>query len=547
MPHNWTTTWTWINAEVNSLRFEFLLTVGQSKNPDPAYLREFVSNAIQLHELTRDHADAAIATLATLLCAALMRWHEVDPSGGHLLEATVLMEWYAAKDIYQAQVLLVCLYTELGLYSKAMLWYEILSIKELQHETFSHILLPRISVGRPFACSSRKSAYSDASELLSSALAMYPKNLNYLATFSKSIVDNGRSDMLLDLQDLRQSLDQSITRKILMLEQRRIQRFTNRAPQKPLEQAVYQRWQKDLKDNRDYKTTVNLEAGQAYLDALFPSAWQAPNEKWILYSLWIEETWSLLQNTQSLVKPFVLENQQCLQAVSGDSCLVYTEEALIGFWEALGVATALGAAAESATSSSQKLDSGFADFVDQLGASLSSLQVSPPWLRSVTRSRSQSPLKDHWSAPLQDNQSVMRLSSAQPASWAPPVLEPQIDLRDMPTSGRIQSIYLLLDYLRAVNLFIKTFSKKPTTKTALPKSKVDPLLTQIQEMFNELRKYAMAQRAKVNHATVLHSLETSAVAGECSVRLNDHVSSVCDSAIDTWDGVLRVVLDAPTY
>jgi len=487
----------WLNAEVNSLKFEYLLTAGQNQNVDPLYLRELVSNALRLHELQET---PVMTTLATLLCAALIRWHELDPSGGHLLEATAILETYARNDDYQAKVLLVYLYTELGLYSNAILYYDELSIKELQLETFSHSLLPRISIGRPFIGSSlTKPAYRNAADLIDQAMNMYISNKNKTATFSKSLISSDRPDMILELQDLRRTLIRSITLRITLLEDRRVRRFTNRPQMKNQRPRTYETWQQDLVDNRDYRTTANLEAGDKFLDSKFLNVRRAPNTKWLLYNLLIEETWSWLQNVDHIVQPFMADHVDLLNELGEDSSLTTMEHSLMPFWKCLGALTMCGKYAVLW----QKLDPVFVSYLDLLEHSF-----------------------------------IPTLPISQ-------VLDSKPDPAGPPTAILIQSIYLLFDYLRALNLFLNTYSKQKTTQSVLPKSRAQPMLSQVQKLFNELQKYAKKQRADLNTNTISAAITKSVVAGQVNVA--DHTKLVLDSATDTWDGVLKVQLDAPTY
>jgi len=218
----------WINAETNALKFEYLLTVGLLQPPNTEFLQAFVRNALNLWRLGL-RQQLYTPDLPILICSALIRYHEVDPDSRHLLQAAYILEKAAKDNNAQAKVLLVYIYGELGLFSRAIRRYQDLSIKEMQHDTFGHALMTRISIGHPFGPHSRMDDYGDVSSMIGRAFFSMRDTSQKIMETQIQIADNGRSDLLLELAELRDSLDFSISHRIMYLEQRRLGRLTNRA------------------------------------------------------------------------------------------------------------------------------------------------------------------------------------------------------------------------------------------------------------------------------------------------------------------------------
>jgi len=217
----------WLAEEINALKLEYLLTIGNAEYPSEQYLRPFIRNAIRLLKLAEKN-DESDPELPLLIASALTRYHQIDPLGPHLLTAVYILEEGAHVDMYKNKVLLVYILSELGLYTKANEWYQNLSVKEMQHETFSQSFLTRISTGCPWAPHMKTSEYADPYGLVQKALQMYDNTDRRLYETQQNILDNGRADMLFDLDNLRRTLRHSLNRRVMLLESSRIARFTNR-------------------------------------------------------------------------------------------------------------------------------------------------------------------------------------------------------------------------------------------------------------------------------------------------------------------------------
>ena len=162
-----------------------------------------------------------------LAVSALIRLYELEDNITYLFQAAYLLETGPSTETaHPGKVLLVYLETELGLHSMAMQQYASLRVREIQQETMAHSLLTRISVNHPWSLDQRGEASVDPYEIIDNALDMFVSTDKRLATSQTSLMEKGQCDLVFELQDLRDTLARSYTRRMLILEQCRIARLT---------------------------------------------------------------------------------------------------------------------------------------------------------------------------------------------------------------------------------------------------------------------------------------------------------------------------------
>ena len=219
----------WLLASVNSLKFEYLIMTSRNSAPLADNFQSFACKALDLEARSRRNPGKLSPEPIFLAVAALIRLHDLSPDHPYLLIAACLLESQAKTNIYQAKVLLVYIYHTLGLFSKAMHHYENIKVKEIQNESFCHSLMTRISISHPYSTPPRTSTFGDPTDRIKRILTIYENTDNRLADVQADTSNNGRSDMLFELEDLRKTLAHSFTERILILERRRIARLTDAA------------------------------------------------------------------------------------------------------------------------------------------------------------------------------------------------------------------------------------------------------------------------------------------------------------------------------
>lgn len=237
-----------MRSEINAQKLEYLLTIGNTR-AHPDYVTAFVKNCLRLLRAGNDSVRHAAVDACYLTVSALIRLTLTNPQLPHLLQAACLLE-HAGGDTFQAKVMLVYLYTELGFHTLAAQQYESLSVKEIQQETVSHVLFTRISVNHPFSFSKKGKTSADPFDMLSKSLENFERMESKLAETQYEYLKSGQSDLFFELQELRWQLEHSVTRRIQMLERRRIARLTDRTSP----DVVHPSWchcKRHLKQNRN--------------------------------------------------------------------------------------------------------------------------------------------------------------------------------------------------------------------------------------------------------------------------------------------------------
>lgn len=257
-------------AEVNILKIRCLLTAIPIAPEEHDLTAAFACDAIRLFKTAITNVRRRSAWARDDACfMAVSCLFEMDKSGNDqypnfcgLLQAALLLETLLKDDaeVHQARVALVHLYIKLNLGSLAMKHFEVLKVREIQHDTISYALMTRISLTHPHPTKGFKGTGLDPHVMAGAMLTVYDASDQKLANCQAEVLGNGQTGMLFDLNDLRDALHESITRRILSLEERRIARLTGRKFS-PKSIQIYPRSVKhwtSFKETRDFNATFKF-------------------------------------------------------------------------------------------------------------------------------------------------------------------------------------------------------------------------------------------------------------------------------------------------
>ncbi|KAK4561093.1 hypothetical protein LTR86_005048 [Recurvomyces mirabilis] len=291
-------------------------------------VRSFATEAIDLFQLSRKEgtrrqpADACFVAIS-----ALVRLFELSDDAAYLLHAAYLAETLLKHNqhIHEARLILVYLYMRLDLGSQAMRLFDSLSIKEVQHDTVGHALFTRLSSIHPHSTSWSSKEVMDPLKRTSHALGVYVRCEEKLVDCEAGVLSSGQTGMIFDLQELRDSLRTSWSRRMILLEQRRIERLMKGtvdgkdAAAEAMGPMVCENWLQ-TKDNRDFDAafdySYNVE--KVLHDR---SGGVLPGKAWILYTLAADCAFSLANAKSALVKnpEDVAKQAQTLKSASKTS------------------------------------------------------------------------------------------------------------------------------------------------------------------------------------------------------------------------------------
>lgn len=379
--------------------------------------------------------------------------------------------------------------------------FESLRVREIQHETMAHSLLSRISINHPFELAQRHEQKMDPFRMIDIALDMFVITDEKLSKSQGSLMEKGQCDLIFELNDLRETLAHSMTRRLLVLEQARIHRLTedNDVPRTfEVRPRVLENWTQNLKDSRDYAETFNYDSIDRTQtpELRLQAGGKIPGSAWIESAILNEDVWALLQGRETVcTKPISADT-----AVSDDAAtsaqLTTMEQALLGPWKALLRAT------ETMLSSSSAKD------LETATTALSKSLTSLPALSTPT---------------------------------TPPGLPPP--------NIHLQSHYLLLDLLKTTSLFLHTSAQiatKKRTGTPIPASTSKNLTETVKKHIEAVRKSAKEAKSKIDGRDMVQSLRkfaTGEMMAESPVLdrgLRAFAERAEGAALEAWDGVAKV-------
>lgn len=316
----------WLEAEVWRLEHEFRALLADSKNVGRQAFVDFATMCVRLLH----HSFAALRTstprhlptsLVILAVAALVH---LSTSTSSQPTAVLLPAAYLTTHLlphtptpHIPQLLLIHLATRLHLPRLAFPAFDSLSVKEIQHDTLAHNLFTRLSLLHPHPTLIAPTRAWDPAKRLRSALDVYLRCESQLASAAASVLRNGQTGLLFDLQTLRLRLRDSRARRIFVLESRRVGRLMKgdagwHEAMESMGPPVVANWVQDGADSRDF-AALGGEWGERVERSLHgTSTGVVPGKVWILYSLLADAVWALSHDAE----PLVVDGEGLLAAVS---------------------------------------------------------------------------------------------------------------------------------------------------------------------------------------------------------------------------------------
>lgn len=240
----------WLVSEVNCLKLDFFLSLSKNADLSDQYIDHFATNVLQFCATARalEVKDSYAEEEACLLGATALEkistvvTNEPDDGSAYTIESqsSLLQSMLILQDLLKrhphnssARILLVKLSRSLGLVSISMEIYSSLGIREIQHETLSHLLYCGISTLHPFEVGGSEkhrldSSVSEPYRGLEKILTWYDNAADKIDSFLAADVDSYRYDKVKEFHGLKIGLDKSITKEIAGLERRRIARLADR-------------------------------------------------------------------------------------------------------------------------------------------------------------------------------------------------------------------------------------------------------------------------------------------------------------------------------
>ncbi|KAK5173654.1 uncharacterized protein LTR77_002335 [Saxophila tyrrhenica] len=259
----------------------------------------FASDALQLFHKGTKSSEGNRRRLKVDACflavSGLVRAFELTDQTSYLLNAAHITEALLAQNehIHESRLILVYLYMRLNLGSLALHLFDSLRVKEIQNDTVGHALFTRLSLVHPYSTGQTKKETLDPLKMVSNALQMYIRCEDKLAETQAGVLAHGQTGMVFDLQELRDKLRTSLSRRITFLEQRRIDRLVYNEISRGVAELgprVTANWT-EIVDNRDFAATFNY--GCNVEKVLQSHGGSVPGEQWILNALVADAAWCL--------------------------------------------------------------------------------------------------------------------------------------------------------------------------------------------------------------------------------------------------------------
>ncbi|KAF2015993.1 hypothetical protein BU24DRAFT_422309 [Aaosphaeria arxii CBS 175.79] len=260
----------WLQAEVNVLKFDYLLTLALAAEPQSELCEGFISSALRLYQIAARLKSELLGDIGTLAITAMLSLYHIyvvanelpGKLGGNtrlLLQAAALSLHMTAGEAGDKNRPLVLLSSRVhltaGLTTIAFQQWDRVPIKQMLLDTTSYLLLTRISHIHPFDTMKPKRVLPDE-RLIDSIRAietMEKKVDELLFTRMKDF----QYDQAFELLDAKHRLRSSITKHFCILERRSIARLTGKALDESMELDC--KAFRNIKDSRDLGALPGFE------------------------------------------------------------------------------------------------------------------------------------------------------------------------------------------------------------------------------------------------------------------------------------------------
>lgn len=230
----------WLNAEMNALKFDYMMEVSAPASPTEDVFHAFIATAIRLYNWSRQcGADLPMTDVqpgddaCLLAAAALLKLGECLRKPYYVLQAAVLLEGLLERSNSNAdaKIMIVRIYTSLELGTLALHWYESLRLKKPQLISLAHLMYTRISTIHPHPMMLVKSRglrkpvfdpYQELKEILAFDIETLDDNMPMLMF---KALEDGAYDQVYEFFKVGGCLRHDFSRKMWILERRRIARL----------------------------------------------------------------------------------------------------------------------------------------------------------------------------------------------------------------------------------------------------------------------------------------------------------------------------------
>lgn len=222
-----------LRAKANMLKLEYQLALSKDQKATKEQLEEFVVKSLDIHQLAKGKDVATCEDACALATMALVKLFYLESSVDYLVQAEIVMKELLshAPESRKAGLLQARLVAFLGNFSEAMEAWSSLKIKEILMETLSHHMFTRMAITHPFYYRSKQHSRANIDPLtqLDRILQTADKILHTLQAFLGAEIDALQYDRLLEIQELKNNLAKSLSRKFSVIERRRTLRIRGEA------------------------------------------------------------------------------------------------------------------------------------------------------------------------------------------------------------------------------------------------------------------------------------------------------------------------------
>ncbi|OJD32409.1 cytoskeleton organization protein [Diplodia corticola] len=295
-----------LRTKANVLKLEYQLTLSEDQKAAKGQLEDFVIKALDVHQLAKCKDVTTCEDACALATMALVKLFYLESSLDYLVQAEIVMKELLSHspESRKAALLQARLAAFLGNFSEAMKAWSSLKVKEILMETLSHHMFTRMAITHPFYYRSEQKGRANTDPLtqLDRILQTSDKILHTLQAFLGAEIDALQYDRLLEIQELKNNLSKSLSRKVTVIERRRTLRIRG----EPVDDMYCEILDDDLDglvDNRDLKRMWNYEHSATPRFEHLLSTGPPPGRYWLVLHLLIDDTCTVISSSASSSSP----------------------------------------------------------------------------------------------------------------------------------------------------------------------------------------------------------------------------------------------------
>ena len=222
------------------MKFSYFLKLTRMEKSTEDF-ENFILKALELCEYCSDLGQDLLVTDnrpgdgASILAATAFFQLSNEGNSAALFKAVALLDHLLtfSKHNYQALLLQLRLYQILGTHSQAFKVYGRLYVKKMQHDTLAHNIVTRLSTSHPFPVATTvededKVELFDPKCDIRQALKFFDTTKTSITRMSQLALEQGSYSEILEFLDVSFKIDNSFTKQMMLIEQRRIERLTSR-------------------------------------------------------------------------------------------------------------------------------------------------------------------------------------------------------------------------------------------------------------------------------------------------------------------------------